>query len=143
MDQAAGGAEGRLAFSTGRADPAGHLSLPHALDKPPIAQGIYRLSDGGDCAPPGVCARRRRRHGAFHNLRGAYFGEEVWPMPRKVEGEAEKPHAPMSAQVFGNGLYQPVHEEEGRGVWAGWRYALGVQSVDAGLKLVLVYISNV
>jgi hypothetical protein len=104
VDQAAGGAE-NLAFSTGRADPADHLSLPHVLNQPPIAQGIYCLSDGGDGPPPGVCAGRGRRHGAFHHLHGAYLGEYVQPTPRKAEGEAEKPHAPMSAQVGGYCVY--------------------------------------
>jgi hypothetical protein len=37
VDQAAGGVEGRLAFSTGRAYPANHLRLLHALNQPPLA----------------------------------------------------------------------------------------------------------
>ncbi len=74
--------------STRRTDPVDHLSLPHVLDKPPLAQCVYRLSDGGDCAPPSVYARRRRGRGAFHHLHSAYLGEYVQPPPRKVEGEA-------------------------------------------------------
>jgi len=74
-------------LSARRARPVDHLRLPHVLGQPPLAHHIYRI-DGGDCAPPGVCAGHGRGHGAFHHLRGAYFGEEVQPPARKVEGEA-------------------------------------------------------
>jgi len=50
--------------------------------------------------------------------------------PREVEGESEKPHAPVPAQVGGYRLYKPVHEEEGRG--AGWVEA------SAGVRPVVV-----
>jgi len=94
-----------VCLSAGRARPAGHLSLLHVLDQPSLAERVYRLSDGGDGAPPRFCAGRRGRDDAFHHLRGAYFGEYVQPTPRKVEGEAEKPHASVLAQVCGYCLY--------------------------------------
>jgi hypothetical protein len=106
-----------VCLSAGRARPVDHLGLPHVLGQPPPAQCIHSLFDGGP--PPGVCAWSGWGHGAFHHLRGAYLGEQ--PTPRKVEGEAEKPHASVPAEVFGGCLYQPFHKEEGRGVWAGWR----------------------
>ena len=111
-----------VCLSAGRARPVDHLSLLHVLDKPSLAQRIYRLSDGGDCPPPGVCPRRGWRHDAHCDLHGAYFGEYVQPPPREVEGEAEKPHASVPAEVFGDGVYQPVHKEEvcGPGGGAVW-----------------------
>jgi hypothetical protein len=40
----------------------------------PLAQGIYRLSDGGYSNPPRLCAGRRRGDYAFHYLHSAYLG---------------------------------------------------------------------
>jgi len=78
-----------LAFSTGRADPADHLSLLHVLDQTPLAQCIYRLSDGSDGAPPRLRSWRGWGNDTPYHLHGANLGEEVKPTPRKVEGEAE------------------------------------------------------
>jgi len=107
-----------VGLSAERARPVDHLGLPHVLDKPPFAQGIYRLSDGGDCAPPRLCAGRRRGDDAHCDLHCAYLGE---PTPHKVRGEAEKPNASVLAQIRGDYLYKSLHEEEGGGVRAGWR----------------------
>jgi len=70
--------------------PVDHLGFPHVLGQAPLAQGIYRLSDGD---PSRFCVRRRRYDSAFYDLHGAYLGE---PPPRKVEGEAEQADALMS-----------------------------------------------
>jgi hypothetical protein len=86
--------------------PVGHLSLPYVLDTSSLAEGVYRLSDGGS---PRLCAGRRRGD-AHCDLHGAYLGE---PTPRKVEGEAEKPNASVPAQIRGDYLYKSLHEEEG------------------------------
>jgi hypothetical protein len=72
-----------VGLSTGWAGPVDHLSLPHVLDKSSLAEGVYRLSDGGT---PRFCAGRRRCDDAHCDLHGAYLGE---PPPREVEGEAE------------------------------------------------------
>jgi hypothetical protein len=105
------------------------------LNKPSLAEGVYRLSDGGDGPTPGVCVWSGWGHGAFVHLRGAYLGEQ--PTPRKVEDEAEKPHASVPAELFGGCLFQPFHKEEGRGVWVGWRRRVsglwGCAGVGAGL----------
>jgi len=64
-----------IGLSTGRARPADHLSVPHVLGQPPLAQHIHRLSDCGP--PPGVCAWRGWGDDAFYDLHCAYLGEEV------------------------------------------------------------------
>jgi hypothetical protein len=61
-----------IAFSTGRAYPADHISLPHILNQPLLAQCVYRLSDGG---PPHLCPRRGQCYGAAYHLYCPYLGE--------------------------------------------------------------------
>jgi hypothetical protein len=48
--------------------------LPHVLDKPPLAQHIYRI-DGG--SPPRFCAGRQRGDDAFVHLHDANLGVVV------------------------------------------------------------------
>ncbi len=64
---------GGLASGCQQVSPVDYLRLLHVLDKPPLAQSIYRLSDGGYGSPPGVCAWRGWSNGVY----GVYLGGEV------------------------------------------------------------------
>lgn len=105
------------------------------LDKPSFAERVYGLTAAHHVSVTGAGGGC----GAPYDLHGAYLGE---PTPSQIEREAEKPHAPVAAQVLGYGVYQPVHEEEGRGVWVRWRRASGVRPVGAVVMMTAVYISN-
>jgi hypothetical protein len=79
-----------------------------------------------------TAVRHASAPGVSHDLHCAYFGE---PTPCKVEGEAEKPNAPMSAQILGNCLHQSVHKEEACGPGGSGKCPAcgGCVKVDAGL----------